>query len=108
MLNRKRNDKIEDIELEIEEWRAQNKKKVEIILFPGEKEYLVAKGLFVQPALYKIKNKQDLKCINCPINFIKVKYNEKAQKVFKLKSKEKKLLDSKGIEYEELGVILYL
>ena len=46
MLNRKRNDKIEDIELEIEEWRAQNKKKVEIILFPGEKEYLVAKGLF--------------------------------------------------------------
>ena len=102
MLNRKRNDKIEDIELEIEEWRAQNKKKVEIILFPGEKEYLVAKGLFVQPVLYKIKNKQDL------INFIKVKYNEKAQKVFKLKSKEKKLLDSKGIEYEELGVILYL
>lgn len=108
MLNRKRNDKIEDIDLEIEEWRAQNKKKVEIILFPGEKEYLVAKGLFVQPVLYKIKNKQDLKCINCPINFIKGTYNEKTKKVFKLKSKEKKLLDSKGIEYEELGVILYL
>ena len=108
MLNRKRNNKIEDIDVEIEEWRAQNKKKVEIILFPGEKEYLVAIGLFVQPVLFKIKNKQDLKCINCPINFINVKYNEKAQKVFKLKSKEKKLLDSKGIEYEELGVILYL
>mgnify|MGYP004688030539 FL=1 len=108
MLNRKRNNKIEDIDVEIEEWRAQNKKKVEIILFPGEKEYLVAKGLFIQPVLYKIKNKQDLKSINCPINFVKVKYNEKTKKVFKLKSKEKKLLDSKGIEYEELGVILYL
>mgnify|MGYP000053746591 CR=1 FL=1 len=108
MLNRKRNDKIEDIDLEIEEWRAQNKKKVEIILFPGEKEYLVAKGLFIQPILYEIKDKQDLKCINSQINFIKLKYNEKTKKVFKLKHKEKKLLDNKGIKYETLGVILYL
>lgn len=108
MLNRKRNNKIEDIDVEIEEWRAQNKKKVEIILFPGEKEYLIAKGLFIQPVLYKINDKQDLKCINCQINFIKVKYNEKTKKVFKLKCKEKKLLDSKGIEYETFGVILYL
>lgn len=108
MLDRKRNNKIEDIDVEIEEWRAQNKKKVEIILFPGEKEYLVAKGLFIQPVLYKIKDKQDLKCINSQINFIKIKYNEKTKKVFKLKRKEKKLLDSKGIEYETFGVILYL
>ena len=38
MLNRKKNDRIEDIDIEMEEWRSQNKEKVEIILFPGEYE----------------------------------------------------------------------
>ena len=43
MLNRKKNNNIEDIENEVNQWRAENREVVEIKLFPGEEEYLAQK-----------------------------------------------------------------
>lgn len=37
MLNRKKNNNVKDIENEVNQWRKQNIKKVEINLFPGKK-----------------------------------------------------------------------
>lgn len=108
MLNRKRNDNIADIENEVNQWRFKRKDKVEINLFPGEEEYLVEKmNCIVFPILYEITDKHLYNMKNCP-NFIKEKYNRKKQKIFKLKKKEKQLLDSQGIEYKPLGYIVYL
>ena len=106
MLNRKKNDRIEDIDIEMEEWRSQNKEKVEIILFPGEYEYLTKKGHLAKAILYEISS-DILYMDNCP-NFIKAKYNKKQKKLFKLKKREKRLLDDKGIKYKALGYIVYL
>lgn len=108
MLNRKKNDNIEDIENEVNQWRAENRKKVEIILFPGEEEYLAEEmNCIVLPVLYEIKDKHLEHIENCP-NFIKIKCNKKAKKLLKLKKRERQLLDSLGIEYEPLGYIVYL
>ena len=58
MLNRKKNNNIKDIENEVNQWRKQNIKKVEINLFPGEKEYLIENlDCKVMPILYEIKEK---------------------------------------------------
>ena len=107
MLKRKRNDNIEDIETEIKQWRSQNLEKVEIILFPGEEEYLLKNGHTLIPLFYKIKDKNLENMKDCP-NFIKEKHYKKGKKVFKLKKRERDLLDSRGIEYEALGYIVYL
>ncbi len=104
MLNRKT---TKDLDIEIEEWRAQKRKKVEIILSPGENEYLIEQGHLTKPILYKIKNASDLDEKNCP-KFVKNKYCHTRKQFFKLKKSEKKLLDSFGIEYEALGYIVYL
>ena len=108
MLNRKRNDNIESIKDEVEQWRSQNKRKVETILFPGEKEYLTERlNCTVFPLLYEIKDKNFQNMENCP-NFLKRKYGKKNKKIANLKKKEIKLLDSQGIEYQPLGYIVYL
>lgn len=108
MLNRKKNNNIEDIENEVNQWRAKNRKVVEIKLFPGEEEYLAQKmNCIVFPILYEINDKQLYNMKNCP-NFIKEKYNKKSKKLFRLKKKERQLLDSRGIEYKPLGYIVYL
>lgn len=108
MLRRKRNDKIEDIETEVKEWRSQNKSKVEIILFPGEEEYLTTKlGCVAVPLLFEIKEKHLDNLKDCP-NFIRVKADRKSKKVFRLKKQERDLLDSLGILYQPLGYIVYL
>ena len=108
MLRRKRNDNIEDIETEVKEWRSQNKSKVEIILFPGEEEYLTTKlGCAAVPLLFEIKDKYLDNLKDCP-NFIKVKSNRKHKKIYKLKKKERDMLDSLGIMYQPLGYIVYL
>lgn len=108
MLNRKKNDNIEDIENEVNQWRAENRKKVEINLFPGEEEYLAkTMNCIVLPVLYEIKDKHLENIKNCP-NFIKIKYNKKAKRLLRLKKRERQLLDSLGIEYKPLGYIVYL
>lgn len=108
MLNRKMNDNIEDIENEVNQWRAENKEKVEINLFPGEAEYLVHKlNCRVLPIFYEITDKHLNNLQNCP-NFIKVNNGKKSKKIFRLKKHEKKLLDKCGIEYQPLGYIVYL
>lgn len=108
MLDRKKKDSPEFIKEEVEQWRAQNKKRVEIILFPGEEEYLTENlDCIVIPLLFEIKDKHLENLNNCP-NFIKRKYNKRFKRVMKLKKKEQKLLDSLGIEYEALGYIVYL
>ena len=108
MLNRKRNSKIEDIETEVNQWITENREKIEINLFPGEEEYLVEKmDCIVLPILYEIKDKNLENIKDCP-NFIKKKYNQKTKRLFKLKKREKQLLDSQKIEYEPLGYIVYL
>lgn len=107
MLNRKRNENIEDIETEIEEWRSQNLEKVEIILFPGEEEYLVEKGHTLLPLFFRIKDKNLKNMKNCP-NFIKEKNDHKNNKIIRLKKRERRILDDLGIEYEPLGFIVYL
>lgn len=108
MLNRKRNDNIKDIETEVEEWRSQNLEKVEIILFPGEEEYLTTElGCITIPLLFEIKEKHLDNLKDCP-NFIKSKSNRKSKRVFKLKKHERDLLDNLGISYEALGYIVYL
>lgn len=110
MLNRKKNDNIRDIENEVNQWREQNIKKVEINLFPGEKEYLVENlDCKVMPILYKIKDKNIDNLRDCP-NFIKNKPKQKSKckRVFRLKKRELKILDRKNIEYEPLGYAVYL
>ena len=108
MLNRKRNENIEDIENEVNQWKAENKSKVEIILFPGEEDYLTTKlGCIAVPLLFEIKDSHFENMKNCP-NFIKGKHRKKAKKLLKLKNKERELLDSLGIEYNPLGYIVYL
>lgn len=108
MLRRKRNANIEDIENEVMKWRAQNKSKVEIILFPGEEEYLTSiLGCIAVPLLFEIKGESLDKLKNCP-NFIRAKTGRKYKKVYKLKKRERDLLDSLGILYQPLGYIVYL
>lgn len=107
MLNRKRNENIEDIENEIEEWRSQNKKEVEIILFPGEEEYLTNHGYIAIPLLFEIKDKFFMNMKNCP-NFIKDFPDRKSKKIFRLKKSDREVLDSHGIQYEPLGYIVNL
>ena len=108
MLNRKRNDNIKNIETEVNQWRAENKEKVEINLYPGEEEYLAnMMNCVVLPILYEIKDKHLENMKDCP-NFIKKKYNKKTKRVYRLKKREKQLLDSRGIEYIPLGFIVYL
>ena len=108
MLNRKKNNNIEDIENEVNQWRAENREVVEIKLFPGEEEYLAQKmNCIVLPVLYEITDKHLNNIENCP-NFIKEKYNKKSKRIFRLKKREKALLDSRGIEYKPLGYIVYL
>lgn len=108
MLNRKKNDKIEDIEDEVNQWRAENRKKVEINLFPGEEEYLAnILDCIVLPILYEIKDNHFENMKDCP-NFIRKKYNQKSKRVFRLKKREKEVLDSKGIIYTPLVYIVYL
>lgn len=108
MLNRKKNDNIEDIENEVNQWRSENREKVEVNLFPGEEEYLSNKmNCTVLPILYEIKDKHLENMKDCP-KFIKKTYNKKAKKLFKLKKKELQMLDSRGIEYKPLGYIVYL
>lgn len=108
MLNRKRNDNIEDIENEVNQWRSENREKVEINLFPGEEEYLVEKmNCIVLPLLYEIKDKHFENMKDCP-NFIKEKHSRKNKRLYKLKKRERELLDSQGIEYQPLGYIVYL
>lgn len=108
MINRKKNDNIEDIENEVNQWRAENREKVEINLFPGEEEYLAQKmNCIVLPVLYEIKDKHLDNMKDCP-NFLKGNYSKKRKKLFKLKKRERQLLDSQGIEYEPLGYIVYL
>lgn len=108
MINRKKNDNIEDIENEVNQWRAENREKVEINLFPGEEEYLAQKmNCIVLPVLYEIKDKHLDNMKDCP-NFLKENYSKKRKKLFKLKKRERQLLDSQGIEYEPLGYIVYL
>lgn len=99
---------IEDIENEVNQWRSENRKKVEIILFPGEEEYLAEEmGCKVLPILYEITDKHLENMKDCP-EFIKKRYNKKRQKIYKLKKKERQLLDSRGIEYKPFGYIVYL
>ena len=108
MLNRKKNDNIEYIANEVNQWREQNMEKVEINLFPGEKEYLVENlDCVVLPILYEIKDKNLENLKDCP-NFIKKKPKQKGKKFIKLKKREREILDSKKIEYEPLGYIVYL
>ena len=108
MLNRKKNCNIEDIENEVNQWRAENREKVEIYLFPGEEEYLEDKmDCIVLPILYEISDKNLKNLKNCP-NFIKKKYSKKEKRLFKLKKREKQLLDNRGIEYKPFGYIVYL
>lgn len=108
MLNRKRNCNIEDIENEVNQWRSENRERVEINLFPGEEEYLAEKmNCRVLPILYEITDKHLNNMDNCP-NFIKEKHSKKKQRIFRLKKSEKQLLDSRGIEYKPLGYIVYL
>lgn len=108
MLNRKRNNNIEDIEIEVNQWREENRVKVETNLFPGEQEYLVNEmDCDVLPILYEIKDNHLENVKNCP-NFVKKQYDKKTKRILRLKKREKKLLDSKGIEYEPCGYIVYL
>ena len=108
MLNRKRNNNIEDIEIEVNQWREENRVKVETNLFPGEQEYLVNEmDCDVLPILYEIKDNHLENVKNCP-NFVKKRYDKKTKRILRLKKREKKLLDSKGIEYEPCGYIVYL
>ena len=73
MLNRKKNDNIEDIANEVNQWRAENKRMVEIVLFPGEEDYLAKLGCVVIPLLFEITDKNLENMKDCP-NFIKEKY----------------------------------
>lgn len=108
MLNRKRNDSVEDIEIEVNQWRAENREKVEINLYPGEEEYLANMlDCIVLPILYEIKDKHLENMRDCP-KFIKKTYKKKAKKLLRLKKKERRILDSLGIEYKPLGYIVYL
>lgn len=107
MLRRNRNENVEDIKYEIEEWKAKNKKMVEINLFPGEEEYLIKNDYIVRPILFIIKDRNLKNMKDCP-NFIKSKHYKKAKKVFRLKKREKDLLDSHGIKYEPIGFVVYL
>lgn len=88
MLNRKKNNNIKDIENEVNQWRKQNIKKVEINLFPGEKEYLVENlDCKVMPILYEIKEKNIDNLRDCP-NFIKnkLKHKGKCKRVLRLEN----------------------
>lgn len=108
MLRRKRNDNIKDIETEVEEWRSQNKHRVEIFLFPGEEEYLTTElGCIAIPLLFEIKDGHFDNLKDCP-NFVKTKLNGRSKRVYKLKKQERDLLDNLGISYEPLGYIVYL
>ena len=108
MLNRRKNENIEDIENEIKQWRAENKSKVEIILFPGEEDYITTKlGCIAVPLLFEIKDSHFENLKDCP-NFIKVNKYQKGKRLFKLKKQERELLDNLGIEYQALGYIVYL
>ena len=108
MLNRKRNDNIEDIEIEVNQWRSENRKTVEINLFPGEEEYLSSKlNCTVLPILYEITDKHLENIKNCP-KFIAKVHDKKVKKLFRLKKKERHQLDRQGIGYKPLGYIVYL
>ena len=107
MIKRKKNKNIEDIKFEIERWRSENKTKVETVLFPGEVEYLNELGILTKPLLFKITNNDVRKEKDCP-NFIRYKKIRKNKKIFKLKKKERALLENQGIEYEPYGYVIYL
>ena len=108
MLNRKKHDNVEDIEFEVNQWRAEKREKVEIKLFPGEEEYLSNNmKCTVFPVLYEIKDEHLKNRKDCP-KFIKTTYSKKTKKLFRLKKKEKKILDSLGIDYKPLVYIVYL
>ena len=110
MLNRKKNNNIKDIENEVNQWRKQNMKKVEINLFPGKKEYLVENlDCKFMPILYEIKEKNIDNLRDCP-NFIKnkLKHNGKCKRVLRFKKRELEILDCKKIEYKPLGYAVYL
>ena len=108
MLNRKKNDNIGDIEIEVNQWRSENREKVEVNLFPGEEEYLVEKlNCVVLPILYEIKDKHLYNLKDCP-NFIKQNPKQNGKTLLRLKKREREILDRKKIEYEPLGYIVYL
>lgn len=108
MLKRKKNDNIEDIEKEVNQWRAENREKVEVNLFPGEEEYLSNNmKCKVFPVLYEINYKHLENMKDYP-NFIRATYSKKTKKLFRLKKKERKLLDSLEIDYKPLVYIVYL
>lgn len=107
LLRRKRNLNVEDIEKEIEQWKSQCKKQVTIIVFPGEVQYLLQHGYDIVPLYFAIKYSTIKDIARCP-NFLKTKYNKKKNKVYRLKKKDRILLDNVGIEYEALGVIVNL
>ncbi len=107
LLRRKRNVNVEDIEMEIEQWKSQSKKKVIILVFPGEVQYLLQHGYDVIPLYFVIKNSAISDFANCP-NFLKTKYNKKKNKIYRLKKKDRALLDNVGIRYETLGVLVNL
>ena len=108
MLNRKKNGNIEDIAIEVNQWRDEKRKQVTINLFSGEEEYLTEKlNCIVLPIFYEITDKHLDNMKNCP-NFVKENYSTKSKKVFKLNKRERRLLDSQGIEYKPLGYIVFL
>ena len=107
MQYRKRNANLNDIENEVNQWRNQNLKKVEINLFPGEKEYLESLNCIVLPILYEVKDKNLKNLKDCP-NFLKNRQREKTKRVLRLKKRELNILDYKNIEYEPLGYVVYL
>ena len=105
MFNRKKNENLEDIEEEIQQWKMQKKEKVEILVFPGEVEYLINEGYSVIPLLFKVEDVKNIS--NCP-DFIKKKYSNKKKKYYSLKKRDTDILNNHNIKYETSAVILYL
>ena len=107
MQNRKKNSNVKDIENEVQQWREQNIKKVEINLYPGEKEVLEDLNCIVLPTLYEIKDKNIKNIKDCP-KFLISRPRKKIKRILRLKKSELEILDCKNIEYEPLGYVVYL